>query len=193
MWKDLQFKSLGDFATAERHRGLSTIYIEHIFFHQSILGRDVELRNTHIVLFKSPRDVMQATTIGAQLGLGSGLFDWYRDALSVPFARLLIDLSPLSDDRLHYCTDSGSVLSKLCIPERLKHLGNLDDEHTKSLYSPSVSTIFPRMQKFFTSVLPKKFIRFLCERIVNMLKGNLQSIKRHHVVTFQSEVWPLSL
>ena len=43
-----------DIATAGRHRGLSTIYIKHNFFHQSKLGIDVELQNTHIVLFKSP-------------------------------------------------------------------------------------------------------------------------------------------
>ena len=40
---------------------------------------------------------------------------------------------------------------------------------------------------------PKEFIRFLCECIVNLLKGNLQRIKRHHVVKFQSEVRLLSL
>ena len=43
-----------DIATAGRHRGLSTIYIKHNLFHQSKLGRDVELLNPHIVLFKSP-------------------------------------------------------------------------------------------------------------------------------------------
>ena len=31
----------------------------------------------------------------------------------------------------------------------------LDDEHSKSLYSPSVPIIFPQMQKSFPSVLPK--------------------------------------
>ena len=59
-----------DIATAGTHRGLSTIYIKHNLFHQSKLVRDVELQNTHIVLFKSPRDVMQVTTLGAQLVLG---------------------------------------------------------------------------------------------------------------------------
>ena len=64
-------------AYAGRHWGLSTIYIQHNLFHQSKLGRDVELQNTHIVLFKSPRDVMQVTTVSTQLGLGSELVDWY--------------------------------------------------------------------------------------------------------------------
>ena len=84
-------KAFVDLATAWRHRGLGIIYIKHNLFHQSTLGRDVELQNTHIVLFKSPRDVMQVTTLGAQLGLGSELVDWYRDATSVPFGHLLID------------------------------------------------------------------------------------------------------
>ena len=64
-----------DSATAGRHRGLSTIYIKHNLFHQSKLERDVELHNTHIVLFKPPRDVMQVTTLSTQLGLGSELVD----------------------------------------------------------------------------------------------------------------------
>ena len=36
-------KALIDIATAGRHRGLSAIYIKHNLFHQSKLGRDVEL------------------------------------------------------------------------------------------------------------------------------------------------------
>ena len=51
-------KAFVDIATAGRHRGVSTIYIEHNLFHQSKLGRDVELQNTLIVLFTSPRDLM---------------------------------------------------------------------------------------------------------------------------------------
>ena len=149
-------KAFADIATAGRHRGLSTIYIKHNLFHQSKLRRAVDLQNTHIVLFKSPRDVNQVTTLSTQLGLGSELVDWYRDATSVPFGHLLIDLSPRTDDRLRYCTNSGSVPSKFYIPERLKQLRTLDDEHTKSLYPPSVPIAFPQMQKPLSSVLPKR-------------------------------------
>ena len=45
-------KEFVDIATAGRHRGFSTIYIKHNLFHQSKLGRDVELQNTYTVLFK---------------------------------------------------------------------------------------------------------------------------------------------
>ena len=138
-------KAFFDIVTAGRHRGLSTIYIKHNLFHQSKPG-DLELQNTYIVLFKSPRDVMQVTTLSTQLGLGSELIDWYRDATSVPFGHLLIDLSPRTDDRLRYCANSGSVPSKFCIPDPLKHLRTLQDEHTTFFYSPSVPIAFPQMQ-----------------------------------------------
>ena len=153
-------KAFVDIATTGRHRGLSTIYIKHNHFHQSKLERDVELQNTHIFLFKSPRDVMQVTTLSTHLGLGSELVDWYRDATTVPIGHLLIDFSPRTDDRLRYCTNSGSVLSKFCTPERLEHLGNLDDEHTKFLYSPIVPIAFPQMQKSLSSVFPKSLSGF---------------------------------
>ena len=45
-------------ATAEKHLGLNTIYTKHNLFHQSKVARDVEPRNTHIVVFKSPYEVM---------------------------------------------------------------------------------------------------------------------------------------
>ena len=141
------WKAFVDIAISGRHRGLSTIYIKHNLFHQSKLGIDVELQNTHFVRFNSPRDVMQATTLDAQLGLGTELVDWFQDATSVPFGHLLIDFSPRTDDRLCYCTDSGCFPSKFFIPERSKHLMTLDDKHTKSLDSPSVSIAFPQMQK----------------------------------------------
>ena len=186
-------KAFVDIATAGRHRGLSTIYIKHNLFHQSKLGRDVELQNTHIVLFKSPRDVMQVTTLSTQLGLGSELLDWYRDATSVPFGHLLIDLSPRTDDRLRYCTNSGSVPSKYYNPERLKHLRTLDDEHTKFLYSPSVFITFPQMQKSLLSVLPQRVYPVSMQMHSKYTQGNLQAIKRHHMVLFQDEVWLLLL
>ena len=104
----------------------------------------------------SPRDVMQVTTLSIPLGLGSELVDWYRDATSIPFGHLLIDLSPRTDDRLRYCTNTGSVPSKVYILDTPKQSKTLDDEHTKSLYSPNVPFIFPQMQISFPSVLPKR-------------------------------------
>ena len=153
-------KAFVDIAIAGRHRGLSTIYIKHNFFHQSKLGRDVELQNALIVFFKSSRDAMQVTALGAQLSFGSELVDWYRDATCVPLGYLLIDLSPRTADRLRYCTNSGSLASKFSFLEKLKHLRTLDDEDTKSLYSPIVPVVVPQLQKSLCLVLPKRIYPF---------------------------------
>ena len=136
---------------------------------------------------------MKVTTLGAQLGLGSELSDWYRHATSVPFGHLLIDLSPRTDDRIRYCTNSGSVPSNFFIPERLKHLRTWDDEHTKTLYPPSVPIAFPRMQKSLSSVLPKRVYPFSMRMHSKSTQRKLASLKRHHVVKFQDEVWLLLL
>ena len=63
---------------------------------------------------------MQITTLSTQLGFGSELADWYRDATSVLFGQLLIDLSPRTDDRLRNCTNTKTLPSKLYSPDRLK-------------------------------------------------------------------------
>ena len=167
-----------DIATARRHQRLSIIYNKHNLFHQSNLGKDVWLQNTHIVLFKSPRNVMQATTIGAQLGFASELVDWYRDATSVSFGQLLIDLSPRTEHRLRYCKNSGFVPSKFYNPERLKHFRILGDEHTKILYSPSFPIAFPQMQKSLSSVLPKRVSPFSMRMHSKSTQGKLENHKK---------------
>ena len=185
-------KAVVDIATAGRPRGLTSIYIKYNVFHQSKLGRDVELQNTHIVFFKSLRDVMQVTTPGAQLGLGLELVDWYPDATFVPFGHFLIDLSPRTADRLRYCTNSGSVSSQVFIPESLKHLRTLDDEHTKCLYSPSNPIAFPQMQKPLSSVLPKRVYpvsmrmhsKYTQRKFASHKKTSRDKVPRRRLVTF---------
>ena len=54
---------------------MSIFYNRLNLFHQSKLGQDVELQNRHIVLFKTPRDVMPISTLRAQLGLRFELVD----------------------------------------------------------------------------------------------------------------------
>ena len=113
--------------------------------------------HTHIVLFRSPRDVHQIGTLKVQLGLGSTLVDWYCDATSVPFGYLLIDLSPRTNDRIRYCANSGNNPSKFYVPGKWKHLKHLDDEHAKSLSSPSVPTLLPNVKNSTAKCLSKGF------------------------------------
>ena len=174
-------------ATAGRHKGLSTVYIKHNLFHQSRLGRDIELQNTHIVLFKSPRDVVQINTLSQQLGLGSQLKDWYTTATSVPYGQLLIDLIPKKVDSLRYCTNSGSTPSLFFLPQSRQQITFLNDEHTTSLYSDRVPEIFPELQNNFLKNCPKDFIQFLNECIVNLLRAELIEIQKQEVLKFREE------
>ena len=100
--------------------------------------------------------MQQVVKLTVQLGLGSILVDWYRDATSVPFGRFLIDLSPRADGRLRYCTNSGNITSKFYVPDHLKHLKSLDDGHTNFLYSPSIATRSSRMQNSVSKNLFKR-------------------------------------
>ena len=186
-------KAFVDIAAAGRHRGLSTIYIKHNLFPQSKLGRDVELQTTHIVLLKSPRDVMQVSTLSGQLELWSALVDCYRDAKSVPYGHLLIDLSPRTDDLSRYCTNTGSIPSNFYIPDRLKQSKTLA-MNTQNL---SILQVFQwishKCKRLFLQCCSKEFIRFFCECVMNLFEGNLQTTKNYHVATFQSEFWLLPL
>ena len=99
-------KAFVDVATAGRHYGTSTFYLKHNLFHQSKPGRDLELQNTRIFLFKSPGDVIQVSTLSAQLRLRSELVDWYRDTTFLPYADFSIYLSLRANDGLRYCTNT---------------------------------------------------------------------------------------
>ena len=59
------------FATKGWHRGLDTFCKKPNVLYQRNLGRDVELKNTHIVLVKIFRDVMQVNAHSGQLRLRS--------------------------------------------------------------------------------------------------------------------------
>ena len=112
-------------------------------------------KHSHCI-FRYPRDVTQVITFSTQLGLGSELVDWYRNATSVLFAYLLIDLSPRTDDRLRSCTNTGSIPPKFYIPDRLKQSKILDAGKPKCFDSAGVPIIFPQMQKPLPSVLLKR-------------------------------------
>ena len=64
IFNDKEFSKL---ATAGRHRNISIIYVKHNLFQQCKWSRTIGLNTTHIVLFKSPRDIQQITYIGKQL------------------------------------------------------------------------------------------------------------------------------
>ena len=126
------------------------------FISKSKLRRDVELQNAHIVLFKSPRVVLQINTLSQKLGLGSQLKEWYQDATSVLYGHLLKDLTPKTADSLSYCSNRGSVPINFYLPAGVE-TKFLDDEHTIRFYSANISKIFSKTSITIHSQLSKNF------------------------------------
>ena len=128
---------------------------------------------------------MQVSTLSAHMVVGSELVCWYRDSTLVPYGPLLIDWSPRTDNRLRFCTNSGSVPSKFFIQNPLKQL-ELCTMNTHNLSNIQVFQVnFRKCKRLFHQFCPKEFVQFLC--IVNLLKRNLQRKKRRHVAEFPSE------
>ena len=70
-------KEFDDKPTAGKHCGSSTIYNKHNLFHQSRLGRARRCApKHHLFLLKTPRDVMQASTLSDEMRFGAELVDW---------------------------------------------------------------------------------------------------------------------
>ena len=106
---------------------------------------------------------------------------------------LTLFLPFLTEDRLRYRTNTGSIPSKFYIPDRLKQSKTLT-LNTQNLSTLQVIQSFShKCINLFLQSCPEEFIPFLCEWIKKLLKANLQSIKRQHVAKFQIEVWLLSL
>ena len=97
IFNDKEFSKL---ATAGRHKNISVIYVKHNLFQQSKWSRTIDLNTTHIILFKSPRDVQQIGLIGRQLNNTQFLNESYELATKQPFGHLLIDLDPKTSDFL---------------------------------------------------------------------------------------------
>lgn len=94
-------------ATSGRHRGISVIYIKHNLFFQSKFSKTIDLNNTHIIIFKSPRDIQQIRVLGRQLNdKGNFLETCYVKATEKPFGHLLVDLDPRTSDCLRYCSNT---------------------------------------------------------------------------------------
>ena len=140
-----------------------------------------------------PTDVMQLSTLSAQLGLASELIGWSRDATSLPYGHFLIDLSRTNRRSttllLKYWVHSLKILYL-----RRIEASQVFGRHTHKISVLYVFQLFIRKCKsHFLQTFPKDFIRFLCQCIVILLKGNLQSTRRHHVAKFHSEIRLVSL
>ena len=76
-------------------------------FHQSKWSRTIDLNTTHILLFKSLRDIQQNDYLGKQLNCLQPIKEAYKLATAEPFGHLIIVLDPR--------TSQGLLFSSLLI------------------------------------------------------------------------------
>ena len=131
VFNDKEFSKL---ATAGRHKNISVIYVKHNLFQQSKWSRTIDLNTTHIILFKSPRDIQQIGLIGRQLSNTQFLKDRYELANKQPFGHLLIDLDSKTSDVLRYCSNIVPPgTSVFYLPPAV--ITNLSNERERALYA----------------------------------------------------------
>ena len=123
-------------ATAGRHKNISVIYVKHNLFQQSKRSRTIDLNETHIILFESPRDIQQIGLIGRQLKNTQFLKDSYELETKQPFGHLLIDLDPKTSDVLRYCSNIVPPgPSVFYLPPAKAVITSLSNERERTLYA----------------------------------------------------------
>ena len=132
IYNDKEFVKL---ATAGRHKKINGIYIKHNLYQQSKWSRTIDLNTSHIILFKSARDIQQVEFLGKQLNLVKFLKHCYQLATEEPFEHLLIDLDSKPSDCLRYCsniTEPGPTVFYL--PSDKAETTPLNNEREKIIY-----------------------------------------------------------
>lgn len=130
-------------ATSGRHRKLGIIYVKHNLSHQSKFSRTIDLNTTHIVLFKSPRDVGQIDYLGKQLNNFHFLRDCYQKATaSGNYGHLLIDLDPKTTDALRFCSNvTAPGITTFYLPREKAFKTTLTNERERRAYTERNFTI----------------------------------------------------
>ena len=91
-------------AVTGRHGKLHCIFVKHNLFHESKWSRTIDLNTTHVILFKSLRDLQQFDNFGRQLKQLDFIREAYQRATTKSFGHLLIDFDPKTNDVLRFCS-----------------------------------------------------------------------------------------
>ena len=82
------------FTKNSHHKNLTVIYINQNMFCKGKYARNLSINTQYMILFRSPRDVLQISALGAQVGLRKALVEAYLDCTNTNFGYLVLDLSP---------------------------------------------------------------------------------------------------
>lgn len=110
-------KSICDlFTKGSHHKNISVILITQNIFHQGKYCRDISLNCKYMVVFKNPRDKSQIFPLARQIfpENPSSLVKVYKEATSMPYGYLFLDLTQTTDDLLRFQTDIFNRDYKTC-------------------------------------------------------------------------------
>ena len=82
------------FTKKSHHRKTSVLYLVHNLFPKNKESRTISLNSQYMVVFKNPRDASQMSHLARQMYPGRAKFvqEAFKDATSVPYGYLLVDL-----------------------------------------------------------------------------------------------------
>ena len=134
IYEDKRFAKI---ATSGRLKNVHVIFVKHNLFQQSKHSKTIDLNTTHVILFKSPRDVNQITYFGNQLNNARFLKDCYNKATEEnPYGHLLVDLDPKTSDCLRYCSNIAEPgPSIFYLPSSKAVITPITNERERSAYS----------------------------------------------------------
>ena len=122
-------------ATAGRHKNVHVIYVKHNLFQQSKQSRTIDLNTTHLILFKSPREIQQIDYLGRQLNNAKFLRHAYQLATKEDLWYLLIDLDPKTSECLRFLSNivppSPTVFY---LPSSKAVITSLENERERVMY-----------------------------------------------------------
>jgi ABC-type dipeptide/oligopeptide/nickel transport system ATPase component len=124
-------------ATAGRHKKLAVIYVKHNLFHQSKNSRTIDLNTTHVIIFKSPRDINQIAYFGKQINKPLFLKEAFEKATAGDaFGHLIIDFDPRTTESLRFASNiCGPSPSIFYIPSAKAVESTLGDERERLAYT----------------------------------------------------------
>src|SRR6218665_1737292 len=85
------------FTKISHRRNVSLLYLTQNLFYKGKHTRPISLNAHYLVLFKNVRDTTQVANLARQMFPGQSHFmlEAFRDATSIPFGYLLVDLRPI--------------------------------------------------------------------------------------------------
>ena len=110
--------------------------MKHNLFQQSKQSHTIDLNTTHLILFKSPRDIQQIDYLGRQLNNAKFLRHAYQLATKEEFGHLLIDyLDPKTSECLRYSSNIVAPWPTIFyLPSSKAVITSLENERERIIY-----------------------------------------------------------